>query len=87
MRLYDERTSSIRDEIQSFAIEMERVMKTHDAVKGDTWKICPMGFLQGKLHEELSEYASSPCRSGKAEELIDIANIVMMLYYRMTKVN
>jgi len=77
--------SSPRDEIVAFAVEMERIMQEHDAVKGDTWKTCGLGFLDGKLQEEISEYVDSPCRSSKCDELVDIANICMMLHYRRMK--
>jgi len=75
----------LRNELQEFAFEMERILSLHDESKGESWRTCTIGFLEGKLHEELSEYASSPCRSGKCDELVDIANICMMLYHRRLK--
>lgn len=65
-----------------FARTMEAVLQKHDAVKGDTWKFCPVDFLEKKLEEETREYIDAPCRVRDPMELVDIANICMMLYNR-----
>lgn len=66
--------------VEVFAGYMLDVMNKHQQAKGDSWKTCNIGFLEGKLHEELAEYADS----GDKRELIDIANVCMMLYHRKT---
>lgn len=68
----------MRKEIEDFASEMERVMSTHDASKGDSWKACPLGFLEEKRAEEHREYNVT----GNQRELIDEANVLMMLWNR-----
>ena len=66
--------------VEVFAGYMLDVMNKHQQMKGDSWKTCNLGFLEGKLHEEFAEYADS----GDKRELVDIANICMMLYHRKT---
>ena len=68
----------VRVEVAVFARLMEGVLEKHDGVKGDTWKYCKLGFLEGKLQEEVNEYQNSE----DPDELIDIANICMMIYNR-----
>jgi len=69
---------SIRPDILSFAKKMELVMKRHDFVKGDSWKDIDEEYLWRKLKEEFDEAMASRF----SEELIDLANVCMMLYYR-----
>ncbi len=69
----------IRCEILEFAKEMEKIMKKHDKKKGDTWKTVSINFLKGKLIEEFDEYIVYE----NTDELVDIANICMMLWHRL----
>jgi predicted house-cleaning noncanonical NTP pyrophosphatase (MazG superfamily) len=67
----------MRDEIKEFTEEMERIMSKHDEKKGDSWKVMTIYQLENKLEEEYIEYM------GKEDELVDLANICMMLYHRL----
>jgi len=71
----------LRNAVREFAEEMERIMQKHDPVKGDTWKTCPIEFLEEKLEDEFAEYKHGSFVRDE-RELIDIANIAMMLWYR-----
>lgn len=68
----------MRDEIKTFAEQMEWVMSENDISKGDSWKTCDLKFLEEKLKEEITEYFED----GITHELIDIANMAMMLWNR-----
>ena len=70
-------------EIKKFTSAM-RCKLLNNASKGDSWKTCDFGFLERKLVEEFSEFMSIRNRSIKdREELVDIANICMMLFLRL----
>lgn len=71
-------TDAPRSEIQEFAEAMELMMRFHDPKKGDSWRHCLIGFLESKLLEEVNEYMESK----ETSELLDVANICMMLYMR-----
>jgi len=68
----------MRDEIKEFAEMMEACMLRHDGVKADSWKTIEKAFLWKKLREEFNEAVQEPDR----EELVDLANIAMMLWQR-----
>lgn len=68
----------MRKEIEDFANEMERVMSMHDARKGEGWKKCDIEFLEVKRAEEHREYNLN----GNPRELVDEANVLMMLWNR-----
>ena len=71
-------------EIEMFAMAMETTMSRHAKNKGDSWKWCDIDFLKNKLKEEFREYQES----GDKHELVDIANICMMLFNReLWKIN
>ena len=70
--------SLLRPSLQSFSRAMELVLMQHDLVKGDSWQSIAEGDLWIKLHEEFTEATHSK----SSEELIDLANICMMLYHR-----
>ena len=72
----------VRVEVAVFARQMEATMQEHDPIKGDTWKYCQIGFLEHKLEEEIEEYKHG---GRNPDELIDIANICMMLWNRRQK--
>lgn len=74
----------VRREIMRFAEEMESIMRLHDKKKGDSYKTCEINFLRRKLAEEFSEWAYPCIEDGDTEkyEVVDIANICMMLFWR-----
>ena len=76
----------MRTEIELFAQAMENTMKKYDKKKGDSWKTCDIRFLKNKLLEEVVEFLDTyhkECpESYDKKELVDIANICMMLYNR-----
>ena len=45
----------------------------------DPWTY-PLTWLQGRLQDEIEEYAKEPEMIGKADELLDIANFCFYLY-------
>lgn len=69
---------TVRPELAAFVQEMERVLRFHDTVKRDSWKSMGYADLRVLLDGEVSEYVNSR----KAEELIDVANLCMMLFWR-----
>ena len=75
---------SMRPEIWDFAIEMENVMKKHDATKRDSWKICSMNYLFTKLLEEIDELKLerelNKVNNFRYKELVDVANMCMMIW-------
>jgi NTP pyrophosphatase (non-canonical NTP hydrolase) len=78
---------SIRPEILQFAQQMELIMRKHDGNKGDSWKTCNVKFLISKLDEEYYEFFRETAhKSGISEscagELVDVANVAMMLWNR-----
>jgi len=68
----------MRPEIELFAQAMENTMKKHDKKKGDSWKTEDVDWLRAKLVEEFEEYFDTFDK----KELVDIANMCMMLYNR-----
>ena len=65
-------------EIAEFVAGMKRklIINGH---KGNSWRTCPIQYLNGKLFEELSEYL----KKSDPLELEDVANICLMLYLRL----
>ncbi|AKB51762.1 hypothetical protein MSBRW_2509 [Methanosarcina barkeri str. Wiesmoor] len=81
--------SDIRLEILGFAAAMERTMRKHDPEKGESWMYCDLEFLINKLKEEFEEVITSidgeqspKISKNTIDELVDLANIAMMLRYR-----
>lgn len=83
----------IESVLPEFHAEMLKVLNKHRH-KGDSWKDCPISFLHDKLLEEFDEYLrartisirTSQLSAGyelQADELIDIANVAMMLWKRL----
>lgn len=74
----------MRNEIELFAMAMETTMSRHDKEKGNSWKWCDIEFLKDKLLEEFDELQ----KTGDKHELVDIANVCMMLFNRkLWKIN
>ena len=68
--------------LSEFVIQMEDTLQKHSGEKGDSWNDCDMQFLIDKLEEEIKEYRDETKPLAKAEELVDVANMCMMLYHR-----
>ena len=71
--------TNVRKEILLFANQMEEVMRTHDKTKGDSWKTVDIEYLWRKLDEEYREAAKRVF----AKELLDLAIVCMMLFWRL----
>jgi len=69
----------IRKEIMDFAVVLERVMRTHDDEKYDSYKTLPHGFLVNKFYEEKSEMEESKFLDRK--EIVDTSLTCFMLWY------
>ena len=67
----------IRKEIRNFSQAMERVMRKHDKIKGDSWKSMSHLELQKLLLKEVNETKDE---FAKLQEWIDVANICMMIH-------
>jgi len=50
--------------------------------KKDSWKTCKVEYLEKKLVEEYKEWQDITMGCNAKDEVIDIANICMMLYHR-----
>jgi len=72
----------MRPDILSFAEKMEDAMSRHDIIKADSWKYIDEQYLWNKLYEEFEEAITSQF---PADELVDLANICMMLYHRVSE--
>ena len=82
----------MRDELKHFAMEMEKKLALTDAKYGDSWKSMVIQELLERLRQEWNEFKESVLFDTRGdpegiprydhEELIDIANICMMLYNR-----
>lgn len=72
---------NIRPEILFFAKQMEKVMKRHDAVKGDSWKCMSDKELLDKLEEEYHEAEGGIF----AKEYLDVGLVCMMLFWNGCK--
>ena len=78
------------ENIETFAREMDKVYSLHKPKKGDSWKDCDIKYLQDKLiaeHREWiaavsSEHIGTGDTEQTARELVDIANMCMMLFHR-----
>lgn len=66
------------DGMQTFYAQMIRKILINDSEKTDSWLSCDMEYLEYTLMGEIEEYNES----GDKDELIDIANMCMMLYNR-----
>jgi predicted house-cleaning noncanonical NTP pyrophosphatase (MazG superfamily) len=64
--------------LQSFYAQMIQKIQQNEVEKRDSWVRCDLKSLEFALSEEIREYNESE----KIEELVDIANICMMLYNR-----
>ena len=74
-----------RKEIKEFAEAMESIMKRHDGTKGDSWKTVSIKHLEECLEREFEEWKSDKKTVIGKREVIDVANICMMLFHRYSK--
>lgn len=81
----------MRDELEIFVIEMENKLKQKDVEYGDSWKTMPLDKLMFRLKQEYREWEETGMINDRGtpamvdyskEELVDIANVCMMLYHR-----
>ncbi|AAM05781.1 hypothetical protein [Methanosarcina acetivorans] len=84
-RLFD----FLRPELRAFVMEMERTLRKHDPIKGDSYKTIDPIILDSLLNSEYDEYIlESPpyeeftITSEMKKELLDLANAAMMLWSR-----
>lgn len=82
----------MRNEIKEFAMSMEKKLVEKDERYGDSWKEMPMSELRGRLQEEYKEWTDGLIinlgtyvsdAEAEAIELIDIANVCMMMFHRL----
>lgn len=64
--------------LKKFAEEMETILTVNDYKGGWGFDQCDRDYLEDRLMQEIGEYF----KSRDAEELIDIANLAMMLWSR-----
>jgi len=69
---------NVDNAVAIFVMAMETTLRRHEKAKGDSWKQCDKNFLYDKLEEEFNEWKESHNK----HELVDIANICMMLFNR-----
>lgn len=72
----------MRPEITIFAKLMDDIMSEKDRAYGEMWKNEAPEVLENWLREELDEFGSF-FGGKKRKQLVDMALICMMLYYRM----
>lgn len=82
MKEYHEYKNKTEMGLDQFVEKMDLVLRQNQEKKGDSWKTCKIGFLEEKLCEETREYLEAKTPMAKANELIDVANVAMMLYNR-----
>lgn len=68
----------LRPILREFAEAMEAVLRKNDYKGGWSQDMCPMGYLEDRLVQEVGEYR----KSKDAKELVDIANFAMMAWSR-----
>jgi len=68
--------------LKQFVEQMKLKLDTNQKKKGDSWVTCDVKFLEEKLRGEITEYYEEEGSMKSAQELVDIANVCMMLYHR-----
>jgi hypothetical protein len=66
--------------VRLFAQRMNEKFLTRKERYGNSWMDCDVQLLHNKLDEEIEEFK----KNKDPKELIDISNVAMMLYHRMT---
>lgn len=70
-----------KHEINKFTLTMQHKL-LQNAHKGDLWKTCDMKQLMSKFHEEVAEAVLAKDPISFRNELVDVANICLMLFLR-----
>ena len=65
-----------------FVESMKLKLDLNQEEKGDSWIDCNINYLENKLLEEIGEYLDESRHGKKSQELVDIANMCMMLHHR-----
>ncbi len=73
----------LRPEVMEFALLMEETLKKHDLEKGDSWKTSKGSYLASELVGGFNKFFNNTDPDGSKLQLIDIANIALMLYFRL----
>ena len=68
--------------LDHFLEQMKLKLALNQEKKGDSWQSCDIQFLELKLYEELDEFYGAKTPMEKAKELVDVANVCMMLNNR-----
>jgi len=71
-----------RIEIELFAQAMDVKLDKKQLEYGNSWKDCPIQFLNERLQEEVQELKDSISINEVHNKLVDVANLCMMLWYR-----
>ncbi len=73
----------IRPELKEFMLACEAELKRHDTEKGDSWKEMELPSLITLFSVAMANWYDKPIKSQENnDQLIDIANFAMMLWYR-----
>ena len=68
-------------EEEIFINKMKEELIKHTPVYGNSWKTMPVGHLENRLKNKVTEYELT----GSSSKLISIANLAMLLYKRRTE--
>lgn len=71
-----------KDGLKKFVEQMDLKLYIREEKYGDSWTNVNIDFLEKKLLEEMNEYLAENKHGKKSCELVDIANVCMMLYNR-----
>ena len=66
--------------LAAFAEHMNAKIVANEPTKGDSWIITDVEILEESLRSEIQEYNDAKTEGERAEELVDIANMCMMLF-------
>ena len=70
---------NVRPELYDFVIAMEKKLQEREEKYGESWKHMSIVDLEDKLQEEINEFDEA---IDSWPELVDIANVCMMLWNR-----
>ena len=74
----------LRPEVREFAEAMEKTLKKHDGIKGDSWKNeLTIEELADKLDTQYEDWIHADDEDDDQVRCIDMANYLMMLYHRI----
>lgn len=83
--------AKLEEAVQNFSSQMIKKLFETQKTKGYglSWKTCSIKFLRHRLADELEEYTEAYQRQlhkEECKELVDIANICMLLHDRLVSV-